>query len=100
MKTTKISVDLLLTIVMLPVACVLLFVQPWVMLPLLAAGIVNMIIGTGIVTMLDQRVEGRLTLWLTDRPVQWLSVLVIMCWPALLWIYRERRLQPVRAPKR
>lgn len=100
MKTTKISVDFLLTIVMLPVACVLLFVQPWVMLPLLVAGIGNMIIGTGIVTMLDQRVEGRLTLWLTDRPVQWLSVLVIMCWPALMWIYRERRLQPVRAPKR
>ncbi len=102
MKRLLISVDLLVSVALAIGVLAMLVWQPLIGALLLAAAIAHMIVGIGVVTMLDRRVDGRLTLWLTDRDVQAISAAVIACWPALLWIYREGRLQPqpVSAPKR
>lgn len=99
MKTPKVSVDLLLTMAFLVVVLLMLVARPWVAVPILMGAAVNLILGMGIVTKLDQRVDGRLTLWLMDLSVFWMAIAVIQCWPVLLWVYRERRLQPVSMPK-
>lgn len=95
MKTPKVSIDLLLTIALLAVVTMMLITQPWVAVPVLMGAVANLIIGIGIVTKLDQRVDGRLTLWLMDLSVFWMAIAVVACWPVLLWTYRKSRLQPV-----
>lgn len=100
MKSSKVSVDLLLTIALLAVVVMLLMTRPWIAVPVLMVSVANLIIGIGIVTKLDQRVDGRLTLWLMDLSVFWMAIAVVQCWPVLLWTYRKRRLQPVPVPNR
>ena len=101
MKRSLISVDLLVTIAVVIGVVVMLTARPWSGALLLGGWIAYMIVGIGVVTMLDRRVDGRLTLWLTDRDIQWVAAAVIACWPALLWIYREgRQPQAESAPHR
>lgn len=100
MKRALISVDLLLTMVLALGVLAILAWRPWTGALLCGGAIANMIVGIGVVTKLDRRVDGRLTLWLTDRDIQWVAAAVIACWPALLWIYREGRPEVVSAPQR